>query len=297
MLKMSMLLEYKTRINNSKWRHTRWGKQGMRFFDYVFRRNINHLLLKFKPLPKYENNDLTVVIGIKNIPLQRLINAFDSIRNQDYPKELIDIILVDYGSMQELISQYKSLCENFDAEYIRLDKGLIWSRSHALNIAIKKAKSKYILSTDADVIFEVNYIKEAIKELHRNPYKYILARCLDAPEDTINERDYFRLKAISTYRSDDVNRGINMTLTYYYHKIHGYDENYIGWGAEDDDLIKRFRLLGLRKKDISHISSYIHQWHPKNWGLVNDEQRKKNEDYFMNNHSIVRNKDGWGEIK
>jgi glycosyltransferase involved in cell wall biosynthesis len=276
--------------------HTRWGKQGMRFIDYVFTRNINHLLLSFKPLPEYENDNVTVVMGIRNIHDQRIINAFDSIRTQDYPKELIKIILVDYGSVEELIPKYTFLCEKYDAEYIRLDNRPIWSRSHALNIAIKRAKSKYLLSTDADIMFEINYIKEAVKELQRDLYQYILARCLDAPEEAMNETDYFKLKAISTYRSDTINRGINMTLTHFYHKIHGYDERYTGWGAEDDDLIKRFRLVGLKKRDISHISSYIHQWHPRSWGSVNDEQRNKNEDYFMNNHSIVRNKDGWGEI-
>jgi hypothetical protein len=132
--------------------------------------------------------------------------------------------------------------------------------------------------------------------LQRDPYQYILARCLDAPEDAMNETDYVKLKVISTYRSDTINRGINMALTHFYHKIHGYDERFTCWGAEDDDLIKRFRLLGLKKRDISHISSYIHQWHPKSWGSVNDEQREKNEEYFLKNHTIVRNQDGWGEI-
>jgi glycosyltransferase involved in cell wall biosynthesis len=291
-----MLLKYKTKIINFLRRHTRWGKQGLRFIDYVFTKNINHLLLKFKPLPKYEYDDVTVIAAIRDIPDHRIINAFDSIRSQDYPKQLIKIIFVDYSSMKKLIPKYKSLCENYDTEYIRLENKPIWNKSHALNIAIKKANSKYILSTDADIMFEKNYIKEAVKELQRDPYQYILARCLDAPEDAMNETDYFKLKVISTYRSDTINRGINMTLTHFYHKINGYDEGYTGWGAEDDDMIKRFRLLGLKKRDITHISSYIHQWHPKSWGSINDEQRKKNEDYFMNNHTIVRNKDGWGEI-
>jgi glycosyltransferase involved in cell wall biosynthesis len=269
----------------------------MRLFDYVFTRNINHLLLTFKPLPQYENNDVTVVMAIRNIPDHRIRKALDSIRNQDYPKDLTKIILVDYGSMQEFTPNYKRLCENHDAEYIRVENKPIWNKSHALNIAIKKAKSKYILSTDADIIFENNYIREAVQLLQKNQYHYILARCLDAPENRLEEKNYFALKAVSTYRSDTVNRGINMTLTHYYHKIHGYDERYAGWGAEDDDLIKRFRLLGLKKKDITHISSYIHQWHPKRWGLINDEQREKNEEYFLKNHSIVRNHEGWGEIQ
>jgi glycosyltransferase involved in cell wall biosynthesis len=259
-------------------------------------RNINRLLLTFKPLPQYENDDVTVVTAIRNIPDHRIRNALDSIRSQDYPKDLINIILVDYSSMQEFVPHYESLCENYDAEYIRLENKPIWNKSHALNIAIKKATSKYLLSTDADIIFEINYIKAAIQILQKNPYHYILARCLDAPKGAMNETDYFKLKASSTYRSDTVNRGINMALTHYYHTIHGYDERYIGWGAEDDDLIKRFRLLGLKKKDISHISSYIHQWHPQRWGSANGEQREKNEEYFLKNHTIVRNQDGWGEI-
>jgi hypothetical protein len=278
--------------------HTPWGQQSMRFIDYIFIKNINKLLLRLIKLPKYDKEDITVAIAVRNRFDQRIINVFDSIRNQDYPQDLIRIILVDYSSKIELITKYKILCTEYKAEYIRIDNKPIWNKSHALNIAIKNSKTKFILSSDADIMFEKNYIKEAIKELQRNPYQVILAKCLDVPQSAIKENNFYELKKISTYRFEDdyLSSGINIALTCFYHKLSGYDETYVLWGAEDDDLIKRFKLFGLKIKNVTKKTSYIHLWHPNYWKIENYNQIKNNREYFKNNHSIVRNKEGWGEI-
>lgn len=69
-------------------------------------------------------------------------------------------------------------------------------------------------------------------------------------------------------------------------------------GSEDWDLIYRFDLLGLERKDISEIATTLHQWHPKYQGCPQgiefDALLKKNVEYFENTTSLVRNKQGWG---
>ena len=81
----------------------------------------------------------------------------------------------------------------------------------------------------------------------------------------------------------------------------GYDEFYTLWGREDDDLVKRFELLGLKMGYITDKTSYLHQWHKKFMGLGRSKkhikkQVKKNDSYFNMNNSIIRNPDGWGEL-
>jgi glycosyltransferase involved in cell wall biosynthesis len=281
-----------------KLEHPPWENQFMRFTDYVFLKKLNKILLKLKPLPTYDREDIAVVIAVRNRFDYKIIRVFQSIRNQVYPHDLIKLVLVDYGSKKESIPSYEKLCKEYDAEYIRIDNRSIWCKSHALNIAIKQAKTKYILSTDADIIFENNYIKVAIEELQRNPYQVILSKCLDLPKTEFKEPVFNELKRIATFRfkGSYLSGGINIALTHFYHKIHGYDEKYILWGGEDDDLIKRFKLLGLKITNISKSTSYIHLWHPKYHGAKNYQQIEKNIEYLSNTHSIVRNKDGWGEI-
>lgn len=260
-----------------------------------------HLLELFlsRSILKAEN-DITIIIPVKNRFDYRIKNALKSIRNQDYDPNLIKIVVVDYDSNKELIQKYSSLCEQYNADYLRIEDKPVWCKSHALNIAIKRAKTKYILCTDVDVIFEKDYIKEAIKELKKNYFQVLLSHCFDLPkgsEDLINKLEFKRLKSMSKVRKWEGSPGICLTLTYFFHRIKGYDEEYKLWGREDDDLLKRFELYGLTIKNIKDNAVYLHQWHPKYEGIkINKKQINKNEQHFSENNSIIRNKEGWGEI-
>lgn len=48
-----------------------------------------------------------------------------------------------------------------------------------------------------------------------------------------------------------------------FERINGYDESYVGWGCEDDDLRLRLRRAGLRIESILRWTRTYHLWHPK----------------------------------
>jgi glycosyltransferase involved in cell wall biosynthesis len=45
-------------------------------------------------------------------------------------------------------------------------------------------------------------------------------------------------------------------------RINGFDENYVGWGLEDDDLAMRLYLAGFRSRSIMKQARALHLWHP-----------------------------------
>ncbi len=47
-----------------------------------------------------------------------------------------------------------------------------------------------------------------------------------------------------------------------YESINGYDERFVGWGGEDDDLRLRLRRVGVRVKSILKWTRTYHLWHP-----------------------------------
>ena len=278
------------------------------FWNTVVLRKIRKIYL-FLPilLNKYANEDITVVIPVRNRCDYRLVNALKSLREQDYDKKLIKISVIDYGSKKEFIDKYKEICKKFDAEYIRVENTIIWCKAHALNIGIKRANTKYVMSTDVDMILENNYLNEAVKELRRNPYQILISTFFCSSEGDINnkiniKKSYAELKdkanKIDTKTIfGNLNVGINVGLAYFYKKIKGYDERYKLWGYEDNDLIKRFELLGLNVCDISKKSSFIHQWHPsteKKKDFIFEKHRYTNWNYLLKSSSIIRNKSGWG---
>jgi hypothetical protein len=90
---------------------------------------------------------------------------------------------------------------------------------------------------------------------------------------------------------------ITLTFTAFYQSIRGYDEFYEVWGSEDEDLMRRFRCLGLQPKVLDSGSFYLHQWHPKFEdvpGGKENNQIGRNSAYFRRMHSIVRNDREWG---
>lgn len=47
-----------------------------------------------------------------------------------------------------------------------------------------------------------------------------------------------------------------------YEKINGFDENFEGWGLEDDDFATRLHLVGIRGRSLIRSARAVHLWHP-----------------------------------
>jgi glycosyltransferase involved in cell wall biosynthesis len=71
-------------------------------------------------------------------------------------------------------------------------------------------------------------------------------------------------------------------------KINGFDENYRGWGCEDDDFGARLRQSGIRITSIMHHTPVFHLWHapspstPRRWKDI------VNRDYFLRKDRALR---------
>ena len=48
-----------------------------------------------------------------------------------------------------------------------------------------------------------------------------------------------------------------------YERVNGYDENFVGWGCEDDDLRLRLRAGGVTIQSILKWTCTYHLWHPR----------------------------------
>lgn len=244
-------------------------------------------------------DDIEVVIVVRDRCDERIGNALRSIREQTYPERLVGIALVDYDSRRDLIPEYRRLCGEFNARYIRVDGQPVWCKSHGLNIAIRRSTATYTLSSDVDVILEPEYLAEAVDALKRKPFRVVFADFLDLPAMKVESLDYERLKGMARLRFGRDSRyaaPIPMTLTWFFKLIRGYDERYKYWGKEDDDLLKRFYMLGIDRYFLER-SYLMHQWHPKHEGISEEvfaEHLEINSRYYDTTHSVVRNRDGWG---
>lgn len=47
-----------------------------------------------------------------------------------------------------------------------------------------------------------------------------------------------------------------------FERINGFDERFVGWGQEDDDLGIRLRMAGVRLESVLDLTCSLHVWHP-----------------------------------
>jgi hypothetical protein len=253
-------------------------------------------------------NDVTVLIGVRNRSDHRLVNALRSIRDQTHPAEWVHPVVVDYGSDTAHAQRTLEVCRDFDVECVRVEIGGMWSRSRCLNVGIRPATTKYLLTSDVDVVFSDRYLADAVEALRGSPFSVVGAPMLDLPEESV---EHFRRSAEtgealdleywkerSSRRLDiDFHPSIGMTSTAFYQLIRGYDEYFEGWGAEDRDLMRRLWYLGLSPQPVGSTSFYLHQWHPKFEDVSGGEDApviKENHRYLEHHHTILRNDDDWG---
>jgi glycosyltransferase involved in cell wall biosynthesis len=248
-----------------------------------------------------------VIIPVRNRADHRLRNALATLRQQKYPRHLINIEVVDYGSNQDAVIKLEALCQRFEAQLTKLPARGVWNKSKCANYAIKRCQSEFILSADADNIFPENFIAEMVRVLRRTPLSVVYSQMLDLEEEAlpiliqISEDNldvpYRDLEQIGLARgAGDKHPGTFGLSTFLLQYIRGYDEEYEEWGWEDNDLMTRFLRLGLDLVSISDRARFLHQWHPKGEGVADwVASRDRNKKYFEQTTTIIRNKVKWGE--
>lgn len=254
-------------------------------------------------------DDATVLIGIRNRTDHRLGLALRSIREQQYPSALVRAVVVDYGSEPAAAEHTAAVCHEYDASLVRVETTGVWSRARCLNIGIRRIGTKFLLTSDVDIVFSPSYVAEAVQALRESPLSVVCSSMLDLPEHT---GDALRMASASksSLRLDELKQSslsrynwgfhpsIAMTYTAFYRYIRGYDEFYELWGSEDDDLFGRLIKLGLERRVLtSHDAFYLHQWHPKYENIPAEGRAHvvaRNAERRRRTQTIVRNDASWG---
>ena len=75
-------------------------------------------------------------------------------------------------------------------------------------------------------------------------------------------------------------------------RVNGFDENYRGWGQEDDDLGRRLRWAGVRPASILGRTRIYHLWHPREPSATNDWRAGPNVAYYYRRGWLIRCRNG-----
>lgn len=156
---------------------------------------------------------------------------------------VVEWVIVNYNSrdgMDELLKDYVSLTVSGNLTYYRTTDFPYFHHSHAKNLSHILASGDYVMSLDADNFIDIDGISK------------ILLRFYQSPDALIQG-----LGGLIGLRKS------------HFLSIGGYDEDFHGWGHEDNDLVMRAKQLGLTYFQSDWLSRRIEH---------SDEERVENLD-------------------
>lgn len=245
-------------------------------------------------------SEITIIFGYRDREIERVTRCLDSLNLQNFKN--FSVIITDYGSDENYASKINELVKSYSfCSYIYVNvNGLVWNRSHALNIGLRLAKTTYVMFSDIDLIFTSNFMNEVINRLRPNLELHSGAFSLKK-----GFNDWDSLSGNPTNLKSRESTALGLCQIIEREKvmsIGGFDEYYRIWGVEDQDLSERLSKLGIKTEWLSLIKTPVyHQWHessglrtrtkiPIGWHKFMMNYKEKNRDV------IKRNSDNWGEI-
>jgi len=203
--------------------------------------------------------EITIGICVKNCE-KTIKDAINSVLDQDYPYELIELIIVDGYSEDRTVDIIQGILKKarIKSKIFREDKGLGYARQ----IVVDNAKGDYIIWVDGDMMLPKNYVKKLVEFMKKHPEVGVakgkqslkggnLLATFEACSRAVGKMvDYqsekARLKSLGT--SGSIYR-IGATR-----QIGGFDESLKGYG-EDFDIEIRIRAAGwsFRTVDVEYF--------------------------------------------
>ena len=180
-----------------------------------------------------EQNDNKIIVSViitTREESDNIANCLDSVAKQDYPKEKIEIIVVDNDSTDktvEIARRYTDKVYNFGPE-----------RSAQRNFGVEKGRGKYALYLDADMILSLGVVKECVDKCEN---KNCIA--LYIPERVIGKGFWAKVRDFErSFYNATVIDCVRFIRRDKFLEIDGFDENLTG--PEDWDFDRRIKATG-----------------------------------------------------
>lgn len=196
-----------------------------------------------------------------------------------------EVIIADDGSSNETKKLIEKFQETFPVPLIHIwhDDNLN-QKPKIMNKAIARASGSYIIEIDGDIIMNKNFIKDHLKFSEKGFYlfgsrvniqKKILQSIFDKKTisfnffssgikkrfRTVHIPFLMRFAKIVDKRSSKL-RGCNMSFWRAdFIKVNGFNEDLVGWGMDDSELIERFHNIKIKGKRLKFVGIVYHIFH------------------------------------
>ena len=183
-----------------------------------------------------------------------------------------EIVIADDGSREDTKKYIDSIRKQFSMPIIHVwheDNG--FRRSVILNKAIAQATGDYIIEIDGDVIPERHFIQDHV-EVMKQGYFVCGSRVMLQEDGSVRPSHFVNLlrikllrKAFAAYKPKFSVRHVRGCNFAFWRKdfisVNGYNEEIVGWGHEDRELVFRLIFKGIKEKRLKFGGVIRHIYH------------------------------------
>lgn len=197
----------------------------------------------------------------------------------------VEVLLIE----QDRHSKVKNL--NLRAKHIFVKSDMPYNRSWAFNIALKYAQSPILVFGDSDLMMNPNEFIEGLKALqnHEMVSPYYSVVDLTQQESGLDFNQILQINRPGRGETDNqkinISGGIAMFRRDAISRIGGWNEDFIGWGGEDDFQtmkLKNFLSWTELKYRCYHLYHAKEQpdmkWYQRNLQILNSTAKFTKED-------------------
>ncbi|NBT13002.1 MAG: glycosyltransferase [Planctomycetia bacterium] len=261
--------------------------------------------------------DCSLIVNTFEKP-RHLALVLESIAAQAHVDGRIEVIVADDGSRDEtaaVVAEFSATARvpvRFTSEP---HAGFRLARVR--NRGARLARGEYLLFLDGDCILPRDHVATYLTR--RRPGLALLGYCARLPEEassglspeTLAETDLDALVPASerrllrrrhrkawwhsTFRHPTKPRlaGGNCGIWRAdFERVNGFDERFVGWGQEDDDLGLRLRAAGVKLESILDDTWSLHVWHPTDPTATKRWRDGPNVGYFLRRGRLTRCRHG-----
>jgi glycosyltransferase involved in cell wall biosynthesis len=262
------------------------------------KRTINRSIDKEK-----EMDEISVIIPVSSAGYVKQLRAcVNSVKKQDYPQGKIEVIVVclQKGSIGN-VDGLRLFCKEQDTLLVtHVHNKEAWPPALSRNVGYKKAGGRILVSLDADGVLDTRTFRVAYQHMRAK-------RCAVRVRTSLvpygpGEPIFFNLGAKEFQRTVSLGKKAPgpgcciMAKREAVWAIHGWDEEYVGYGPADWDFVERLEKAGWPVVNISKTNNIwtLHQEHERVLGTPLHYKNIEYHDISLKKPSPVRNTSIWG---
>jgi glycosyltransferase involved in cell wall biosynthesis len=231
--------------------------------------------------------------------------GLQSLCNQNFSQMEIEIVVLNDGKIDDTENICLSFKDKLNIKYFYTgEKSSDWRiPGYAINYGVKKTDSDFIFISCAEMYHLDNTVSEMLKILSINNKILTIPDIKDDNGSFLSKLQNEIVVSSDDYKSLDILHNIHLPFFMGMNRkdfidIGGYDEDFIGIGYDDNDIVERMCSIGNKHYKVN--CRLVHLWHERlNFSLEKTlSLYRYNESLFLNRRNkTVRNLDkNWGQL-